>query len=689
MSNITGSFYTSNSNLENLIPAQADITDITQRITGITYDGITDTTVIDNNVTITTPHILTLNGLNVDSRFSSLETTLTGISYASGTDTTTIDNNVVIPAGKTLTLDGVDINSRFAALETKTTGQSYNSGTDTTTFDNNMVISAGKTLTLNGGDVDAQLTALEDKTTGISYDFTFDNTTIDNNVIIPVGKTLTLNGSNVASQISTLNTKTSGLTYIAGTDTSEFDNNLVTTKSLICAGQNVAVRFENIESRITNLTYTSGTGTTTLSNPNIVLNGLIDASGNNIQDVANLYINAGGAVFINGVPINTSALLSLNNTWTGTNNFTANSCNVATQSVPSLTTLAASCRFVQDSLDWFTSTNQIYTNSSAFQNFQATNITCATQTTADNSKKVANSEYVNSKFTQFRTDNQTIAGSITFSQPPTSTNDLLLLEKTTRMPNSRWIMANTGGEVSVGVYTEFADFWNRGFNVGSTYDNQTFTADERVYVVNTRTSGFGFLPYVVGTSSVAGHQGILQFVVPAKTGGNNCMLNWNGAGTYPIHPFNMAFFECCLCNISSNIFNFTYKIWTGMTADSGLPTPNTFFGWRYDNGFWLPCYVLAGTVTDLTAGGYPNFADPLVGRYMVLNVLFRVSGSTMDVTWSYHNTWTGENGSITATGITNALGMMGPWTAVLLGTDTIQVDIALDCWITKTYCNRG
>lgn len=659
MSNITGSFYTSNSNLENLIPSQADITDISQRITGITYNSISDTTIIDNSVTVTAPHVLTVNGMNV---YESINNNTTAIST---------------------------LNGRVTGVETILTDISYNSITDTTSISNNVVIGSGKILTLNGQDVDAQLTALEDKTQGISYDFTFDNTTISNNVIIPVGKILTLNGSDVATQISTLNTKTSGLTYISGTDTSEFDNNLVTTKALICSGQNVAVRFENIEARITGLTYNSGTLTTTLTNPNIVLNGSINVSSNNISNVGNIYINSGGNIYIGGSPINTAALLITNNSWTGTNDFTANDTRVSTQTVPSLTTLAASCRFVQDSLDWFTSTNQIYTNSAAFQNFQATNITCATQTTADNSKKVANSEYVNSKFTQFRTDNQTIGGAITFSQPPTSTNDILLLEKSTRMPNSRWVLANMGGESSIGVYTEFADFWNRGFNVGSTYDNQTFTSDERVYVVNTRTSGIGFLPYVVGTGSVAGHQGLLQFVVPQKSGGNNCMLNWNGAGTYSIHPFNMAFFECTLANISSNIFNFTYKIWTGMTADSSLPTPNTFFGWRYDNGYWYPSYVLAGVITDLTAGGYPNFADPLVGRYMTLNVLFRVSGSTMDVTWTYRNNWTGENGSITATGITNALGMMGPWTAVLLGTDTIQVDIAVDTWITKYYCNRG
>ena len=691
MSNITGSFYTSNSNLENLIPAQADITDITQRITGITYDGITDTTIIDNNVTITTPHILTLNGLNVDTRFSALETTLTGISYTSGTDTTTIDNNVVIPAGKTLTIDGININTRFTNLETKTTGQTYDSGTDTTTFDNNMVIPAGKTLTVNGGNVDAQLTALEDATTGIAYDFTFDTTTITNNLTVQSGKQLLIGTTNVGTSISGLLTITTGQSYISGTDTTSFDNNMVLTtgKSLTLNGQNVNTRFNNIETRITNLTYNSGTLTTTLSTPNIVLNGLIDASGNNIQDVANLYINAGGAVFINGVPLNTSALLSTNNTWTGTNNFTANSCNVATQVAPSLTTLAASCQFVQDSFDLFKSTGQIYTNTGVTQNFQSTNITCSTQINTDNSLKVANTQYVNNKFTQFRTDNQTIGGVVTFSQPPVSTTTLPLLEQTTRIPNANWVLTNTGGESSIGVFTEFADFWNKGFYPGTTYDNQTFTMDDRVYVVNTRTSGAGFLPYITGTGSIAGHQGVIQFVIPAKSGGNWCALNWNGAGTYSIHPFNMCFFECCLANISSNLFNFNYSIWCGMTADSNNPIPNTFFGWRHEStGYWRPCYVLAGVITDVGTG-FPAFADPLVGRYLRLNVLFRVSGSGMDVTWTYLNTWTGDSGSFSATGVTNALGMMGPWLWIALGDNTIQVDFAVDTWITKYSCNRG
>ena len=416
MSNITGSFYTSNSNLENLIPSQADITDISQRITGITYDGITDTTIIDNNVTITAPHVLTVNGMNV---YESINNNTTAIST---------------------------LNGRVTGVETILTDISYNSTTDTTSINNNVVIGSGKILTLNGGDVDAQLTALEDKTQGISYDFTFDTTTVSNNLTIQAGKQLVIGSTNIGTAVSGLTTITTGMSYIPGTDTTSFDNNMILTtgKSLTLNGQNVNSRFNSIETRITGINY-AGT-TTTISNPTIVLNGLIDISGNNIEDVGNIYINAGGNIYIGNSPINTAALLVTNNSWTGTNDFTANDTRVSTQTVPSLTTLVASCRFVQDSLDWFTSTNQIYTNSAAFQNFQATNITCATQTTADNSKKVANSEYVNSKFTQFRTDNQTMAGVVTFSQPPVSTTMLPLLEKSTKMPNSNWVLSNVSGE---------------------------------------------------------------------------------------------------------------------------------------------------------------------------------------------------------------------------------------------------
>ena len=617
MSNITGSFYTSNSNLENLIPAQADITDITQRITGITYDGITDTTIIDNNLTVTAPHVLTLNGINV---------------YE------TINNN-------TNAISGLD--TRVTTLETNTTGISYVSGTDTTTISNNVIIPTGKTLTLNGGDVDAQITALEDKTTGIFYNFTFNETLVDHDLIVAIGSELYVNGQDVNSRFNTLEFNTTGITY----DT---------------------------------------LSTTTISNSNIILNGLIDASGNNITDIGNIYINAGGAVYIGGSPINTSSLLTLNNTWTGTNNFTANEHRVATQVANTSSTLSASTDFVMNQFDWFTSNSQIYTGASATQNFTNTNITVPTQSNADNSQKASNSVYVNNKFTQFRTDNQTINGVITFAVPPVSTQSLSLLENTTRMPNATWIYSNMGGQTSIGIYTEFADFYNFGSPLTTIYLNDaTFTMDGRRYVVNAKPLGIHPNSYVQNGGTVAGHQGVIQLLARGNTTGNNWVsLNWNTPGTYSIHPFNMAMFECCLCNVSSNTLNTNFIIWAGMSGDS---TPNNFFGWKYDSGSWRAVYVESGVETFVGIP-YPGFVNPLIGRYMRLNVIFRVSGNTMTLIWNYLNTWTGESASYAQAGINNSsLPMMGPFTYVFTPTYTsnIDVNINLDTWITKYYCNRG
>lgn len=617
MSNITGSFYTSNSNLENLIPSQADIADITQRITGITYDGITDTTTIDNNLTITTPHIITLNGINV---------------YE------TINNN-------TIAISGLD--TRVSTLETNTTGISYVSGTDTTTIANNVIIPAGKTLTLNGGDVDAQITALEDKTTGIFYNFTFNETLVDHDLIVAIGSELYVNG------------------------------------------QDVNTRFNNLEFNTTGITYNTSS-TTTISNSNIILNGLVDASGNNLTDIGNIYVNAGGAIYVGGVPVNTSALLSTNNTWTGTNNFTGNDCRVATQLANTSSTLSASTEFVQQQFDYFTSHSQIYTGASATQNFTNSNITVPTQSNADNSQKASNSVYVNNKFTQFRTDNQTINGVITFSVPPVSTQSLSLLENTTRMPNATWIYMNMGGETSIGIYTEFADFYNFGSPLTTIYLNDaTFTMDGRRYVVNARPLGMQPNSYVQNAGTVAGHQGVIQLLARGWTGGNNWVsLNWDTPGTYSIHPFNMAMFECCLCNVSSNIFNTDFIIWAGMSADS---TPNNFYGWKYDSGGWRAVYVESGVATFVGIP-YPNFPNPLIDRYMRLNVIFRVSGNTMTVIWNYLNTWTGESASYSQAGINNSsVPMMGPFTYVITPTYASQIDVKinLDTWITKYYCNRG
>lgn len=653
MSSLTGNNFQTGQNLENASPVSNDLNDITQRITGITYDGVNDTTTISNNLVITDGKNLFINNYNVDARIDQLDADLNVVENSiidiqNVNDTQNVDIDL-------LQLDMDTAQSDIIGINSKITGISYDSPTDTTTIDNNVVISSGKTLTLNGSNVNTRITDLETKTNGQTYISGTDTTQFDNNVIIPVGKTFTLNGQNVNTRIDNLETNMNGITY-----DSVIDSNNIT---------NTSINLNGI----------------------INLNGYINAVSNSINNVSNLYINAGGAVYVGGSPINTSALLSLNNTWTGTNDFTDNDCRVALQLVNTSSSLAASTDFVQQQFDYFTSHSQIYTGASATQNFTNSNITVPTQSNADNSQKASNSVYVNNKFTQFRTDNQTINGVITFSVPPVSTQSLSLLENTTRIPNATWIYMNMGGQTSIGIYTEFADFYNFGSPLTTIYlDNSTFTMDGRSYVVNAKPMGLHPNSNIQNAGTVAGHQGVIQLLAKGNTLGNNWVsLNWNGSGTYSIHPFNLAMFECCLCNVSSNIFNTNFIIWAGMSGDS---TPNNFFGWKYDSGSWRAVYVESGVETFITGSAYPSFVNPLIGRYMRLNVIFRVSGNTMTVIWNYLNTWTGESASYSQAGINNSsLPMMGPFTYVFTPTyaSNIDVNINLDTWITKYYCNRG
>lgn len=119
-------------------------------ITGISYTLGTDTTTIDNNVTITTGKNLLLGSTNVLNSINTLNTnvstidislnTLTnnfntvtsGITYVGGTtDTTTIDNNVTI--NKKLMVQGMDIKAEIDALDTSFTTGTINSTNLTTT----------------------------------------------------------------------------------------------------------------------------------------------------------------------------------------------------------------------------------------------------------------------------------------------------------------------------------------------------------------------------------------------------------------------------------------------------------------------------------------------------------------------------------------------------------------------------
>jgi hypothetical protein len=110
----------------------------------------------------------------------------TGITYsdAGGIDLTTIDNNLTISSGKVLTLNGINVSSAITSLQTATTGITYSDAgaIDLTTIDNNLTISSGKVLTVNGINVSNAITA----TTGISYSDAgaIDLTTIDNNLKI-------------------------------------------------------------------------------------------------------------------------------------------------------------------------------------------------------------------------------------------------------------------------------------------------------------------------------------------------------------------------------------------------------------------------------------------------------------------------------------------------------------------------
>lgn len=115
-------------------------------LTGITYTAGDDTTTIDNNVSITKTLALStvadvatsITGLNssvatLDASLNTLtnnfNTVTSGMSYNSGTDTTTLDNNVTIT--KNLIVQGMNLKAEIDALETSFTTGTLNSTTAT------------------------------------------------------------------------------------------------------------------------------------------------------------------------------------------------------------------------------------------------------------------------------------------------------------------------------------------------------------------------------------------------------------------------------------------------------------------------------------------------------------------------------------------------------------------------------
>jgi hypothetical protein len=141
---------------------------------------------------------------NLQTSTSGNSTALTGISYNAGTDTTTVDNNLTVSAGKNLLVGTanvmtlIDLNANdIIALNQRTTGMSYiGAGTDRTTIDNNVTIN--KTLIVQGMDIKAEIDAL---------DATITTGTLDTN---------NLGANNLTVELDTRLGNNGGHTYIKG-----------------------------------------------------------------------------------------------------------------------------------------------------------------------------------------------------------------------------------------------------------------------------------------------------------------------------------------------------------------------------------------------------------------------------------------------------------------------------------------
>lgn len=110
---------------------QQEIADLQLATVGITYNQPSDTTTIDNNLTITKKLYIgsydletELNDINTElnllsdtsGNFSQIQTALTGITYVANVDATSIDNNVVIQQPKALTLNGQNVGQQIITL---------------------------------------------------------------------------------------------------------------------------------------------------------------------------------------------------------------------------------------------------------------------------------------------------------------------------------------------------------------------------------------------------------------------------------------------------------------------------------------------------------------------------------------------------------------------------------------------
>ena len=116
---------------------------------------------------------------NLQASSSGNTTALTGISYVSATDTTLVDNNLTVSANKNLLVGTRNLLTEITAnatnittLLTRTTDMTYASATDTTNFNNNVRIGYNKKLYIGDMDVEAEITALETSITTGNIDTT-------------------------------------------------------------------------------------------------------------------------------------------------------------------------------------------------------------------------------------------------------------------------------------------------------------------------------------------------------------------------------------------------------------------------------------------------------------------------------------------------------------------------------------
>lgn len=131
-------------------------------LTGITYTSATDTTLIDNNVTISTGKNLLVGTTNIITAINNINSTLSGISYDSTNDLTTVNNHMILPTGNNFFLGtGYNVKTNIDDCILKLSGVTYTSASDTTNIDNNVQITAGKKLYIGTMDVEAEINALD------------------------------------------------------------------------------------------------------------------------------------------------------------------------------------------------------------------------------------------------------------------------------------------------------------------------------------------------------------------------------------------------------------------------------------------------------------------------------------------------------------------------------------------------